>query len=566
MSRRLDLATIAVVLLLITTPALAQTDLTHPASSGTPYETNSGLEVTLGDDRDVDASPFADDQTFADGDVTLSSPGNASATIDDQTYGGAAMSVTALDASQNPITLGRADLSSNLTVAGGATGVVLHDVTLDDGVTDVEVTADSSTTIRFENVPDVGGIQVVTSTGEILTGTSNTAGGTAQFQLDAGEYDLRLRTGTSELEIRDLETRELITEGPNGSAVNVEVQLFGSDDTVRTFNTTDGTIDWTGLPADERFAVTIDAGEDYYERRIIIPSLVEQSTAYLLNASDPETSIVRPRFFLEDPSNQFDAENSEIIFERPIEINGSTQYVAVAGDRIGLNGYDAILEEGQRYRVTVRDPDSGAERRLGEFTPTASERVTLTVQDVEFDSVSDVDGLEWGASYETVESGADKIQFIYRDQQDTVELEYEIYERGNESNVLASGSANGNVTVTETVPPSEEGTVWTVAWTATRADGETLSASRVVSSNELPVGDFLPTEWQTAFSVVTLFVIAGLFGGVNPGVGGIAVASTGGFFFLLGWLPGRTTGLMVLLAFFIAVLSYGARQARGATA
>lgn len=566
MSRWIDYATIVVVLLLITAPVMAQTDLTHSASSGTPYETNSGLKVTLTDDRDVDSVPFGGDQTFADKDVTLSSPGNASASISDQTYGGAAMSVTALDASSNPVTLGRADLSSNLTVAGGATGVVLHDVTLDDGVTDVEVTADSSTTLRFENVPDVGGIQLVTADGEILTGTTNTDGGTAQFQLDAGEYDLRLQAGTSELEIRDLQTQELITEGPNGSAVNVEVQLFGSEDTVRTFNTTTGTIDWAGLPADERFAVTIDAGEDYYERRIIIPSLVEQSTAYLLNASDPETNVVRPRFFLEDPSNQFDAENSEIIFERPIEINGSTQYVAVAGDRIGLNGYDAVLEEGQRYRVTVRDPDSNAERQLGEFTPTASERVTLTVQDVEFDSVADVDGLEWGASYTSVESGADEIQFVYRDQQDTVELNYEIYERGNESNVLASGSANGNVTVTEAVPPSAEGTVWTVAWTATRADGETLSASRQVSSNELPVGDFLPEEWQTAFSVVTLFVIAGLFGGVNPGVGGIAVASTGGLFFLIGWLPGRTTGLMVLLAFFIAVLSYGARQARGATA
>lgn len=566
MSRRLDLATIVVVLVLITAPVMAQTDLTHSASSGVNYVTNSGLNVELGDDREVDAVPFADNQTFADGDVTLSSPGTASATISDQTYGGAAMAVPSLDASSNPVTLGRADLSSNLTVAGGATGVVLHDVTLDDGVTDVEVTADSSTTIRFENVPDVGGIQVVTSTGEILTGTANTAGGTAQFQLDAGEYDLQLQSGTSELEIRDLDTQELITEGPNGSAVNVEVQLFGSEDTVRTFNTTDGTVDWTGLPADERFAVSIDAGEDYYERRIIIPSLVQQSTAYLLNASDLETEVVRPRFFLEDPSNQFDAENSEIIFERPIEINGTTEYVAVTGDRIGLNGFDAILEEGQRYRVTVRDPDSGAERRLGEYTPTASEQVTLTVQDVEFDSVADVDGLEWGASYETVESGADEIQFVYRDSQDTVELEYEIYERGNESNVLATGSANGNITVTESVPPSAEGTVWTVEWSATRADGETLSASRQVSRNELPVGDFLPEEWQTAFSVVTLFVVAGLFGGVNPGVGGIAVASTGGFFFLLGWLPGRTTGLMVLLAFFIAVLSYGARQARGATA
>ena len=565
MSRRLDLATIAVVLLLLTAPVMAQTALTHSATSGVTYETNSGLEVTLGNDREVDASPFADNETFADGDVTLSSPGDASATIDDQTYDGGSMAVPALDASSNPITIGREDLSSNLTVAGGANNVILHDVALDDGATDVEFTADSSTTLQFETVPDVGGIQAVDASGEIVAGTSSTSGGTATLQFDAGEYDIRLQSGTSELEIRDLQTQELITEGPNGSAVNVEVQLFGGEDTTRTFNTTDGTVDWTGLPADERFAVSIDAGEDYYERNIIIPSLVDQSTAYLLNASDSETQAVNPRFFLEDPSNQFDAERSEIIFERPLEINGSTEYVAVTGDRIGLNGFDATLEEGQRYRVTVRDPDSGAERRLGEFTATASERVTLSVQDVEFDSVSDVDGLEWGATYVSNENQADEIEFVYRDSIGTDSLNYAIVERGNESNVLASGTATGNVTVREPVPPSESDTVWRVEWEATRTNGETIDGSRVVSSDRLPVGPGLAPEWQTAISVVALFVMAGLFGAANPGVGGIAVASTGGFFWMLGWLPDSTGGLMVILALFIAVLSYAARKARGAT-
>jgi len=368
-----------------------------------------------------------------------------------------------------------------------------------------------------------------------------------------------------ELEIRGLDSRELITTEANGDPINVEVQFFGSE-TVATRNTTDGTVNLTGLPPDERFAVSIDAGDGYYQRQIIIPSLIEQQTAYLLNASDSSINAVRPRFTLEDPSNQFDTEESEIIFERPLEINGSTTYVPVAGDRIGLNGYDAILEEGQRYRVTVRDPTSGSERQLGEYTATASETVTLTVQDVEFDSVSNVDGLEWGAEYLSNENSADEIRFIYRDSLDTDLVEYQIVERGNETNVLASGTATGNVTVTETVPANQSDTVWRVSFNATRADGETLSGSRVVSSSELPVGGFLPEEWQTAFSVVTLFVVAGLFGGVNPGVGGIAVASTGGFFFLISWLPGRTTGLMVLLAFFIAVLSYAARQARGATA
>ncbi|WPH59268.1 hypothetical protein AFNJKBDN_CDS0051 [Halorubrum virus V_ICIS4] len=567
MSRRLDLATIAVVLLLILSGVAAGiTGPTHESTAGVTYQTNSGLTVELADDRTVEASPFADDQTFASANATLSSPGSGRVTVSDQTFGGETMTVTGIDASSNPITVGRADLSSDLTIAGAADDVILHDVAVGDGATDVEFTADAQTTLRFETVADVGGISAVNSNNQIVAATTSTGGGTATLQFDAGEYDIRLQEGPSQLEIRDLQTRELITEGPNGSAVNVEVQFFGGEKTVTTRNTTDGTIDMTGLPADERFALSIDAGEGYYQRNIIMPSLIEQRTAYLLNASDPDIEVVQPRFFLEDPSNQFDTEQSEIVFERPIEINGTTEYVAVSGDRFGLNGFDTTLEEGQRYRVTVRDPDSGATRRLGEYTATATEQVTLSVQDVEFDSVSDVDGLEWGADYIGNENQADEVRFIFRDSVGTQSLDYQIVERGNESNVLASGTATGNVTVTEPVPPSESDTVWRVSFNATRTSGETLSASRVVSAGRLPVGPGLAPEWQTAIAVVGLFVVAGLFGGVNPGVGGIAVASTGGFFWMLGWMPGSTTGLMVLLAFFVAVLSYGARQARGATA
>jgi hypothetical protein len=564
MSRRLDLATIAVVLLMLTAPAVAQTGLTHSATSGVNYVTNSGLNVELANDREVDAVPFADNQTFAYSNVTLSSPGSGAVTVSDQTFGGETMTVTGVDASSNPITLGRADLTSNLTLAGAADGAVLHDVAVGDGATDFELTADGETTVQVHGLDASGGISAVNSNNQIVAATTSTSGGTATLQFDPGEYDVRLQDGPSTLEIRDLQSRELITDGPNGS-VNVEVQFFG-DETVTTRNTTDGTIDMTGLPADERFALSIDAGDGYYQREIIMPSLVEQRTAYLLNASDPDTDVVRPRFLLEDPSNQFDPQRSEIIFERPLEINGSTQYVAVTGDRIGLNGFDAILQEGQRYRVTVRDPDSDSQRRLGEFTATASEQVTLTVEDVEFDSVSDVDGIDWTARYLTNENQADEIEFIYRDTAGTAALDYEIVERGNEGNVLASGSASGNVTVQEPVPPSEQETVWLVRWNATRNDGQTLSGSRPVSTGRLPVGPGLAPEWQTALAMVGLFVVAGLFGAANPAIGGIAVASTGGFFFMLGWLPDSTGGLMVILALFVSVLSYGAQRARGATA
>jgi hypothetical protein len=556
-------ATVAVVLLLLTSQAgvvLAQT-LTHSATAGTTYVTNSGLEVTLGKDRDVDASPFAGNQTFADKTVRISSPGPAAATINNDTYAGDSMTVGGIDATSNDVTLGRTDLTNNVTVDGGTTSAVLHNVTLDDGETDLEIAAASETNVTVDNVPDVDGIQAVDSTGTPIAGDGRTGDNTATLTLPAGTYELRLQNGPSVLEVRDIATKDLVQ---NGSSLSVELEFFGNDGTVEQRSTTDGRIDMTGLPIDERFSVSVQA-DGYIQRQILIPSLLEQRTAWLLPADGRET--VEPRFFLEDPSQQFDVEESEIVLERPIDINGTTQFEPVAGDRIGINGFDTILERDQRYRVIVRDPQTGATRQLGEFTPTQSEQITLQVQDVEFDSEADVGGLEWAAEYQSNDNSADEVRFVFRDTEDTQSLTYEIHERGNKSNVLASGSATGNVTIVEPIPPGEESTVWTVSWNATRGDGEQLSATRPVSDDNLPVGPSgLPQQWQIIISMLLLFGVAGLFGAANPGVGGIAVAVVGGFFFLAGWLPDATGGLMVLLALFIAVLSYAGRKARGATA
>ena len=555
---------LVVLVLLQSSAAIAVTGPSHQATAGVTYETNSGLEVSLASDRDIPAVPFDGDDTFAPGEgVAITAPGQASASISDGTFADGQMQVLNIDASTTPVRVERDDLPSAATVRDGQASLILHDVALDDGNTDLTVSASTATNITIDNMPG-GGIQAVDSTGTPVAGTTDATGGTFTIQLEPGSYELRLQEGPSELQIQDLFNQTLITEGPNGSALEVEVEFFGDDGAVESRTTTTGRIDMRGLPANERFSVSVDAGDQYVQRQILIPSLLEQQTAYLL-PQDVEVDTVEPRFILQDPSNQFDTEQSEIILERPIDTDNGTEFVPVAGDRVGLNGFDTILERDQRYRVTVRDPDSGAERQLGEFTPTQSEQVTLTVADIEFDSVSDVDGVDWAATYQRNDNQQDTIQFVYRDTQ-TQSISYEIHERGNATNVLASGTASGNVTVSEPVPPTETETVWLVTFNASRATGEVVSASRPVSTSRLPVGPGLAGEWQVVVSMLTLFVVAGLFGAANPGVGGIAVAGTGGFLFFLGWLPDSTGGIMVALALFIAVLAYVGRKARGATA
>ena len=554
---------LVVLVLLQSSAAVAVVGPSHQATSGVTYETNTGLEVTLADDREVEAVPFDGDDTFASEGVEITAPGDAAATVTDATFDGGALQLTNIDATNSPIQVGADRLNSDVRIEGGTTGIIVNNVTPDDDAVDLQVVAASQTTITVQNVPDLGGIQAVDSTGTPVAGETDTSDGTVTLDLEAGSYQLRLQNGPSELEVRDLVSKDLVRNSTD--PITLEVEFFGDEGTVEQRTTTTGRIDMTGLPADERFSVSVDAGDKYVQRQVIIEDLLTYQTAYLL-PQDASIDTVEPRFLLQDPSNQFDTEQSEIVLERPIDEGNGTRYVPVAGDRVGLNGFDTILERDQRYRVTVTDPDSGSQRQLGEFTPTQSEQVTLTVADVEFDSVSQTDGLEWGASYQTVEEGSDTVEFVFRDQFETQTIAYEIVERGNDSNVLATGTASGNVTVSEPVPAGETDTVWVVRFNATRGNGETLSASRPVSTSRLPVGPGLAGEWQVVVSMLTLFVVAGLFGAANPGVGGIAVAGTGGFLFFLGWLPDSTGGIMVALALFIAVLAYVGRKARGATA
>ena len=564
-AERLTIALVLVLLLAPATVALAD-DLTHSATEGVTYVTNSGLEVELGDDREMPAMPLTDDETWAVDDVTLTSSGESAVRVPANAYDGESMQITNIDATSNPIEMQRSDLSSGITVEGGADSINLYDVTLDDGTVDLELAATDETTITIDNLPiENGAMQAVDSSGTAVAGDTDVTDGTAELTLDAGQYELEFEQIEAELQIRDIVTQELIENGTD-NPIDVEVEFFGSEGGVETRSTTNGTISMRGLPADERFAVNVRA-EDYTQRQIVITSLLEQQTAWMLPI-DVDIETVEPRFRLEDPSGQFDIERSEIILERPLQIDGETRFVPVAGDRIGLNGYDVILERDQRYRVIVVDPETGNERRLGEFRPTQSEEIRLAVEDVEFNSVSEVDGIDWTARYVSGEdSTADEIEFIFRDDLETQSIDYRIYERGNEDNVLIDGSATGNVTISEALTAEQEETVWIVEWETTRQNGDTFEASRPVSTDRLPIGPAnLPGHWETIISMIVLFAVGGLFGAANPGIGGIAVAGTGAMFYLLGWLPDQTGGLMVVLALFIAALSYTARRARGATA
>lgn len=541
--------------LLVTPVAVVVAEtLTHDASSGVTYQTNSGLEVSLTDDREISAVPFDDDNTFKNGSVTVSASGSSQIAIGDDTFDGETATVKDIDATSNEITIERNE-TPTISVASSANSIEWGEFGLEDGETDLSYEAPNTfeTTITTD-FDDGQGVKAVDSSGETLDSGTIDEDGQISFSLPSGSQDVRLQESASTLTLKDIETQETIND-----SATAEVQFFGEDETVEIRETENGVIDMSGLPLNERFSVSVDAGSNYTQRQAIIPSVTDQETIWLLPSDGVDS--VEPRFTLSDSSDQFDEQDSEIVISRPIEIDGETKYRAVAGDRVGLQGFDTVLERGQRYRLEVRDP-SGTTRQLGEFTPTQSENVDLEIQDVEFDSESDVDGLEWSTEYESNEDADDTITFNYYDDFGTDTLNVTIHERGNESNVLLDDTFIGNVTLTEPVP--ENSTVWTVEWDASRGDGETLSASRQVSASRLPVNTpGLDSRWQNIGAMLSLFIVGGLFSRANAQVGAISVASLGGMFWMIGWLPSTTTGLMVAVALLIAVLSYVAQRKSG---
>lgn len=173
----------------------------------------------------------------------------------------------------------------------------------------------------------------------------------------------------AEIEIRSEQTGELLTN------VDVTLQFYEQSETdaIYTPTVTGGTADMTGLPADENFIAVAEA-DGYVNRRIFIDSLIETQTIYLL---DNSADAVAVEFELDDFSGQYQQATSVLVVER--EINGA--YTPIQGDFFGAAGsYSATLVRDTRYRLRIRNLETGAETVIGTFTPQTSGEETLTIE------------------------------------------------------------------------------------------------------------------------------------------------------------------------------------------
>jgi hypothetical protein len=389
-ARRRRVLTVALVVTIALAPmgvAVAQS-LTHAATAGTTYQTNSGVTVTLGDDRDVAAVPFANDTTYQDGDLTVSGS-DAAVEVDDTTYTQSPLTVRQVSVT-GEVTVARSDLNQTLTVTDGSANVIqLREPTVGDDTQDLAYDSDTGFTVRLEGFDPVGIAAVDAGTGEPLATAAVGQDGVAEFELPAGQRNVRLKTTPSELQVRnEAKPSELI----DGNAT-LRARLFPEGGEVVQREVTNGTVSLDGLPLDERIVITVrEENADFTYRRILIESAIQTSEIYLLPTNEPSAEV---RFQIQDETGRFDSQNTRFFVEKPInrdfDNDGSneTQYQVISGDRVGADAeFPTILVDSERYRLRVEN-DAGEQRVLGSYTVQGATVTTVPIGEVQF--TADVD-------------------------------------------------------------------------------------------------------------------------------------------------------------------------------
>ena len=424
MNRRRGLLVVAALTLLVAAPAgiaIAQT-LTHPATAGVVYETNSGLEVTLNDPRDVAAVPFSDSQTFSDGDVSVSGS-DATVTIDDSAYAGDRVTLQDVDATGGSVTLTRGEAPTRFEVTDGTANVIqINPLNRSDDATDFAYQSDDGLTVRYTGQPSIGLAAVDTANGNALDTEFVDSDGVATFELPQGTANVRIEPTPSQLEVRnEASPDELIN-----SNVNLTARIFTEGgDTVIQREVTDGTVSLSGVPLNEELVITVrEQNADFTYRRILLDSAIQTSEIYLLPTTEPSAEV---RFQIADETGRFDAENTRLFVEKPITRDGNTEYRVISGDRIGADGeFPTILVDSQRYRLRVEN-DQGEQRVLGSYTVQGARVARIPIGEVQFTA----DVSEGAALQATLRDAPDaaahshEVRLVYLDpdgQTDTIDV------------------------------------------------------------------------------------------------------------------------------------------------
>ena len=138
---------------------------------------------------------------------------------------------------------------------------------------------------------------------------------------------------------------------------------------------------------------------------------------------------------------------------------------------------------------------------------------------------------------------------------ETTDINVELVERGNESNVFDvfdDGGPIGTAQFTVTVPEEQAETEWVFTYSYDR-DDETVTGELIPGQESFPLLPNLDDGYSTIFGVGIIIVLTGIFSVANAKVGAIIIPGVAGLLFITGILSSAMTGLSIAVAFSIGI-------------
>jgi hypothetical protein len=453
--------------------------------------------------------------------------------------------------------------NSSASPSGGE-AVSDDDVTLSIDISDKQISSAQGEELEVEwyiNGSKVDTTTGITTNGTVSTTIQNVDGGERQWSAKVTDsYGASTTSDTFSFRVPNrLAIRNVSAPNDRIKGSSVELTFYASNNVfLKNDSNSDGYIDLAGLDGDSKFIAVTEA-DGYYSRTVIIDSIFEQNSIYLLNKNK---SAVEVRFTIDDPSGAFSSGEAEIFVEKALtrDFDGDganeTRVVRIASDEVGVNGFTTYLEEGARYRIKVRNKDSEV-RYLGSFTADTAETVVLEPVPLalNFDNESHYNS----TAYRRNTTGQTELVFEFGDAaNNTTDLNVRIWEQGNTShqpenwNNVSLAGPFGTYQASPALTENETNTIWVVNYTAQRG-GEQISGQHVVGPQiQQQLGDV--ADWLLeAVAMIAIILTGALFSKANAGVGGVTTAMLGGGFWFAGWLsPQAGGGILLFLAIAIA--------------
>jgi hypothetical protein len=474
-----------------------------------------------------------------------------------------------MDVSNGNLVVNRTAATPNIGVSGTVTELDVGATNLQQGTgtVDTTVTATGSWDLEIENTGLSRGTGVVaeSASGSALASGAVASDGSVEIEglPPVSNEDIDLHVGASELQVfKESQPNERVDNA------TLRVRLFSTGNVIER-EVTNGEVDLTGVPTDERIAITVANTEGsnatgLVYRRVTIPSVTQQAEVYLLNATDADTAPVN--FRIDDRTGgEFPPGETRLLVEKPIrkdfDLDGSneTRFQVIAGDIVGNSrSLPTVLERDERYRLRVVNSD-GDVRQLGTFTVRGAStptleigQISLSTDDSDAGYVADLQPLSRDVDGDTVEEQL--VRVVYKDPtENTRNLNYRVINENNQSTELSNtvvGPLGQHTNTVVVADQSGQGTTYKLNWTAER---ETENGTFAPISGERfagglpPINDRLPIDerWLELVGYVSIVALAGLVVIIDPAVASLVATGWGSLLTLLGILaiPAPALGL-----------------------